>query len=273
MKILVLKIVVYFILVLVLLQVLIPLGWILLSSLKVGVSQFYMPPQLFFYPSIDNYAGVFSRFPFAYYYLNSLMISSATTVLILLIGLPAAYYFSRFGSSRTKFLELAIVASRGIPPVSVLIVFAIFVKGIGLYDKHIVLIVLYLFFNLGFTVWFGHQLFNQIPPELDEAALIDGLSRMGTFFRVIIPLSVRGIITIGIFDFLLAWNEFMYPLILTAENAKTLPVVLASFVAVHGIEWGQMSAAGILTIIPTIIFGALVWRSFAEGIKFSTGIK
>lgn len=257
----------YLLLTVMVIQTVFPLLWLFLSSLKPRVEQFYVPPAILFRPSLSNYVQVFTRLPFHRFYLNSLVVAVSTTLLALLIAVPAAYGFSRFRFRRQNDLLFWVLSTRMAPPVGVIIPFALLAKWLGLYDRLGTLVVLYLVLNVGIAVYLAKRFFDQVPADIDQAALLDGYTWFGAFRRFIFPLCAPGILAIGVLCFINAWNEFMFALILTGENSKTLPIAVSSFITVQGVDWGPMAAAGMLMMLPVIVFAFLIQKYFIRGFR------
>ncbi|MCP4403044.1 MAG: carbohydrate ABC transporter permease, partial [bacterium] len=231
-----------------------PALWMLNNSFKTDEEIFTMPPVWF--PSIDweNYRAIFTGRPFLKYTLNSLMVSLSVTAICVGLGTPAAYGFSRFQFKGNKLMFGLILASRLVPPISFIVPFTIIFSYLKLIDTLVALIIAYIFFNLPFVIWILSGFFESIPQELDEAARIDGCNNISTFWRVILPLTLPGIIASAILAFLLSWNEFMFALVLTRLEAKTLPIGMYDFFADGFVRWNWLSAATMYSMVPAIIF-------------------
>jgi len=161
------------------------------------------------------------------------------------------------------------LSTRMMPAVSVIIPFFLIMRTLGLFDTYLALIIVYVVFNLPLTIWMMRSYFNEIPKDLDEAAMVDGCSRLGAFLRVALPLSAPGLAATAILSFILTWNEFFLAMLLTGREAKTLPVMVTGFIQqTRGIVWGEMSAASTIILIPVIVFTLIVQKHLVRGLTF-----
>ena len=262
-----------------------PIGWAYLSSLKTPEEIFVLPPKLIFTPTLHNYEVVFglkigteletvtevsggtgavSQFP--RYFLNSLIVSAGTTTLALVIGCAAAYSLARFRFVAKRYILLGIIFVRMIPPVVLVIPFYVLWRSMGLMDTHIGLVIAYLSFNLPFTVWMMRGFFVDIPVELEEAAMVDGASRIAALVRIVLPLAAPGMAATAIFALLLSWNEFLFAVLLTADNSKTLSPSILNYMTDKAILWGRLYAAGCTVLLPVLIFSLSVQKHIARGL-------
>jgi multiple sugar transport system permease protein len=200
--------------------------------------------------------------------LNSLIICSAATLISILAGVPAAYGFARLKTKGMERLSLWILSNRMLPPIAVVIPLYLLLAQLGLLDTQIGLIIIYSAFNLPYVVWTMISFFEEIPIELDEAAALDGSSLLGILCRIMVPIAAPGIIATAIFAFILCWSEFLFAVIFTSSTAQTLPVAIASFVTDRGIEWGKMSAAGSVLIVPLTVLFYSIQRFLIRGLSF-----
>jgi len=199
------------------------------------------------------------------YILNSIVVASATTLLSLMLGSMAAYAISRFRVGG-KNLEIWILSNRAMPPIVLIIPYFIIMKNFRLLDTHLALILAYLTFNLPFAIWLMKGFFDEIPVELEEAAMIDGCSRFRAFLKVVLPISRSGLLTTAIFTFIFSWNEFFFALILTTRNAVTVPVLDSKFISIMGSLYGEMAAAATVTMVPIIALALVVQRYLVRGL-------
>ncbi len=249
----------------VLLVVLFPVLWLVLFSLRTEVESFRMPPRLFVVPTLQNYVDLWqSKFLRAFE--NSAVTASATTVLSLLLGVPAAYALSRAGFRSERLLSLWVLATRMAPPIAFGIPFFLIYKEIELIDTRLGLVVIYLSFNLSLVIWMMRAFFDGLPRSLEEAAYIDGAGVLGAFVRVTLPLCAPGLATTAIFCFLLSWNDFFYSLILTRSDALTAPVAIVNFMNYESWEYGKISAGATLIMLPVVAFSLGVRRYLIRGL-------
>jgi multiple sugar transport system permease protein len=169
-------------------------------------------------------------------------------------------------------LAFWILSTRMAPPVMVILPFYLVFKNLDLLDTTLGIVMIYMTFNLAFIVWMMRGYFESIPVELEEAARIDGLSRLQAFIKITLPLSMPGIVASSIFAFIMSWNEFLYSLILTGEKTKTATVAITSFITFEGIRWGEIAAAGILIVLPVIVFGICIQKYLIRGMTMG-GVK
>jgi multiple sugar transport system permease protein len=249
---------------LLLLFTLFPVLWLVQISLKTELETFRMPPRLFA-PSIDNYIALFHG-QFARSFSNSLIVSVATTLVSLLLGVPAAYALSRAGFRADRSIGLWILTTRMAPPIAFAIPFFLAYRHLGLIDTKLGLVVIYLTFNLSLVIWMMRMFFDALPRSLEEAAAIDGAGQLETFLRITLPLAGPGLATTAIFCFLFAWNDFFYALVLTRSQAQTAPVAIVNFMNYEGWEWGKIGAGGTMIMVPVVLFSLLVRRYLVRGL-------
>lgn len=245
-----------------------PIVWIVLASIKSRVNLFAIPPAWFFNPTTSSYQEIFFQGNFARYLLNSFIIVGASTALATVIGSVAAYSFARFKIPGGDSIIFWILSTRMFPAISVIIPFFLMMQSLNLLDTHAALIIIYTVFNLPLVVWTMRAYFREIPIEVEESARIDGLSTMGVFRRITIPLAKAGLIAAALLCVILTSNEFMFAFILTSTNAKTMPVATVSYVGARGTEWGKTSAAATSLVVPMVIILLLVQKYFIKGITF-----
>jgi multiple sugar transport system permease protein len=259
-----------------LLFIYLPIAWLLSASFSTQVELFSVPPHWIpQHPTLDNYFTIFfpstavSAVPrtFAVSLLNSIKVASAVTSICLVIGSLAAYALQRIPFGHNRAIQLSILGSRMIPEVSLVIPLFILASSLKLINKPIVLIIAYLSFSLPFAIWLMTAFFQTVPLELEEAARLDGCSRLGILFRIVVPISAPGLISTALFVFLLAWDEFFYALIFTSTlAAKTAPVAMAEFVGRYVVNITGMMAGGILVALPPVLLALLLQRYIISGL-------
>jgi multiple sugar transport system permease protein len=227
----------------------------------------YDPATLLFAPTLDNYVKIFVEETFLKYFWNSLWIGMASALFSLAIGSLAAYSIARFRTGGQPF-SLSVLGTQMLPPVALVIPFYLLAQRFGLLDKGWALALVYLSFNLPFVVWILIGFFQGIPRELEEAALVDGSGRLGAFWRIIVPLSLPGMLAAGVFAFVLSWNEFLFALVLTGRNSKTLPVALAGLMSSQGDQIGAICAAAVAMITPIVALTWVIQRYLVSGLTF-----
>ncbi len=251
---------------LVFLVVLFPPFMLFLTSIKTNVDALKYPPVWVFRPVTSNYKEIFSLIPFGHYMFNSLVVALVSTLIALSVGSLAAYGLARFRFKRSKDLSFWILSIRMTPPVAAAIPIFIIMRTLHLLDSYLALILAYCTFNIPFAVWLLRGFFQEIPREIEESAMVDGCSPFAAFWRISIPLIAPGIAATGIFTFIFSWNEFLFALILTGTRAQTVPVALTGFIRETGIMWSHMAAAGVLAMVPMVVFTALVQKNLVKGL-------
>jgi len=199
---------------------------------------------------------------------NSLIISFTSTVLAVTLGLLAAYAFSRYEIPGKGDLLFFILSTRMLPAVVVTIPVFLMYRAVGLYDTHIGMILLYTAFNLSFSVWLLKGFIDEIPKEYEEAALVDGYSRLQAFRKIVLPQAVTGIAATAVFCLIFAWNEYAFALMLTGDKARTAPPSIPSMLGVGGIEWGSIAAGSLLFLIPVVVVTFPLRRYLLRGVTF-----
>ena len=215
--------------------VLSPFLWLLTMSFKTNAQIFAFPPKLWFQPTLENYRALWVD-EFTHSFLNSAIVSTASTVLSMLIGVPAAYALSR-AAIRSQALSLWVLASRMAPPTAFAIPYFLVYRHLELLDTLTGLVIIYLTFNLSLVIWMMRSFFDQTPRALEEAAWIDGAGMWQSFLRITLPLAGPGLAATAILCFLFAWNDFFFALILTRTEAMTAPVAVVNFMNYEGWEW------------------------------------
>jgi multiple sugar transport system permease protein len=269
------KLLLFLITIPVLLFIFSPILWLFFASLSTQVELFTIPPHWIpQHPTLQNYLDIFfpslaaSTVPrtFAVSLLNSIKIASAVTVICIVIGSLAAYALVRIPFKFNRSIQLGILATRMIPEVSLILPLFVIASSLQLINKPIVLIITYLSFSLPYAIWMMIAFFQTVPVELEEAARLDGCTRLGILFRVVMPISVPGLVSTAMFVFLLAWDEFFYALIFTSTLAsKTVPVAIAEFVGRYSVNITGMMAGGILAALPPMILAFAFQRYIVSG--------
>jgi multiple sugar transport system permease protein len=231
-----------------------------------------VPPVWFdFEPTLKHYIAAFWERPFLRYALNSLIIAVATTIVSLVLGTMAGYALARFQyPGRWRYhISFWILSTRMMPPIVTIIPLFIFFASLSMLNTKTAVVIAYTGFNLPFVTWMMKSYFQDLPVELEEAAMVDGDTRWGAFLRVALPLARPGLAATAIFSLILAWNEFLLALILTqTERAQTLPIGISGRVTQYTTYWGEISAAGFLASIPIVIFAFVVQRHLVRGLSF-----
>lgn len=242
-----------------------PLVYLFITSLKpaVEVFDFSLPSS----PSLRNYRAIVNEYPVLVYLCNSSIVSLTTCVLGVGLGALASYAFTRYRFRFSHTMHYSALVLRMLPGMALLIPLYLLFSKYGLVDTKFGLILSNTAFNLPFVMWTLHGFFREIPIELEEAAKIDGCSRLGVLKHIIWPLAIPGIAVTTIFVFINSWNEFDFAVVLASTDvAKTMPVALAGMMPEYGINWDHLSAAGMLYIVPTLILTFIVQRHLVQGL-------
>ena len=253
----------YLLVILVALPFLFPLLWIIMASFKTQAQIVTTPPLWVFTPTLENYQSVFVDQQFGKFLWNSSVIAVGSTVLSLIIGLPAAYTISRY---KQKVLGVFILLARLMPGIAYLIPWFILFTKLGMVDTYSALIASHMLVGLPFIVWVMVNYFDGLPHELVEAAQVDGCTLQGAFMKIVLPLSGPGILTASTLAFLFSWNNFMFSLVLSSERTKTLPIAIYNFVSYAEVSWGSVMAATVVIILPAIILTMIFQRYIIKGL-------
>lgn len=250
---------------------LVPVYWMLTISLKSEVDQFASPPRWFsFSPTLAHYADAFVSRSFGQYLATSATVAVLSTLASVTLGTFAAYALARFRwpAKLDRRLSLWILSTRMFPPIVSAVPLFLMMRDLRLLNTTAALVIVYTAFNLPFVVWMMRGFFQELPREMEEAAMMDGDSRLGALFRIILPLVVPGLAATAVFCLIMSWNEFLLALVLTqTDAAMTLPVGIAGRVTQYEIKWGVMSAAGVVAMLPILIFAMSVQRYLVRGLS------
>ncbi|RKX52864.1 MAG: carbohydrate ABC transporter permease [Thermotoga sp.] len=261
-----------------------PLFWMISSSFKTRVEIFSMPPKFFKFDfTLKNYRRVFykvsgwgkfarevpSEFPRSL--LNSAIITGFSTLLAVILGTLSGYAFSRFEIPGKSDLLFFILSTRMLPSMVIVVPIFVMYKKLHLFNTYHGMIILYIVFNLSFSVWMMKGFIDEIPKEYEEAAMCDGYTRFQAFWKIILPQTYAGIAATAVFCGITAWNEYVFALILTSEETKTVPPTIAGNVLkTTGVNWGEVAAASLIFLVPVIIFTFFVRKYLLRGVTFGT---
>lgn len=244
-----------------------PILYLLITSFKPAQLTFSIPPVWIFTPTLKNYTEVVSGGGFYKYFLNSLIVALATTLVALILGSAAAYGFARFRFRGAFWLRMSVLIPQMLPPITIIVPLYILFNGMQLTDTRAALIISYLTFTIPLAVWMMIGFFDDIPIDLEESAMIDGGTRFQAIRLVILPLVAPGMAATAILCFLYCWNEFLYAVILTGIDARTLPVTITSFMTNKAILWGRIAASGSMVLIPVLIFALFAQKYLVQGLS------
>src|SRR4030042_2852101 len=253
----------------ILIVVLGPLLWIYLTAFKsandIMTGEFIK--QVAFTPTLDNFRRLFTAFPFFSSLLNTIITSIGSTILVMLISLPAAYSFARWNTGGGHLL-FTTISTRMFPGVVAALPFFILFQKVGLLDKHIGLILLFMYFNVSFATFLLYGFFRDVPVELEQAALIDGYGRFDIFRRIVLPLVLPGITTTAVFFLIWSWNEFLFAFLFTRDVARPLTVLISSFWGNIEVQYGPMAAGAAIGVLPTLVAAWFMQRYIIRGLTF-----
>ena len=244
-----------------------PFYWMVLTSLKTTAETLAYPPT--FLPhevTFEHYRVALLEKGVGGSLINSLIVAVSTTALALMLGTPAAYALARYDFRLKNDLWFWFITHRMLSPICVALPFFLIARNLNLIDTHLVLILLYLTFNLPIVIWICSDQFRAIPRELDEAAMLDGLGRFQIFLRIALPLAAPGMVVSAILSFIFSWNELLFALIMTRSGTRTAPVAATTFMSGYELPWGEIMATGTLIVLPVILFSVAVSRQLVRGL-------
>ncbi len=243
-----------------------PLLWLARLSIIPEPLLTVLPPPLLFAPSLAAYREVFALHPFFKYLANSVIVAAASSGLATLVGLPAAYSFARFRFRGRGPLSMSMLCFHVMPPIAMIVPFYVLYSRLGVLDTRAALVLTHTSLTLPLSVWLLRGFASRVPIELEDAAQVDGCSRFGVLWRVVVPVMAPGIAATAVLAFLYSWNDFIYAAMLTGREARTLPVMIAGFITERAVYWDRVAAAGMLVLLPTLALGVAVQRYLAEGL-------
>lgn len=249
--------------------ILFPLYWLATSSFKIKAEYLAYPPVLF--PSkftIESYHSVFGNDQLGRNFFNTLIIAAVSTIISVLFGSMAAYAVARgsIGKRARKYFGLWFMIQKMYPAIATAIPVYLVMRTLHLIDTKTALIIMNTSFNLPLVIWLMMGFFEQLPHELEESAMLDGCGFTKRFFYIIFPITKPGIIASGILAFIGAWNEFLFAVILSVNQSKTLPVVIAGFITDRGLAWGPMAVTAVITLVPVLLVVWLAQKNFVQGL-------
>lgn len=244
-----------------------PVFWMFVSSFKPNSRIFATPPRIIEEgSSFAAYVSIFQDSEKIRFFINSYFVALSVTALTLVVGTMAAYAFSRFEFPGKNILNVIVISVQAVPPITLLIPFFGLMVALKLYNTYQGLILTYMVFTLPYAVIMLTGYFNTLPRELDEAAKVDGTSSFGALWRVLVPISVPGIVSVGIYTFMIAWNEYLFALTLTRTNdMRTVPIGIQLLMGQHSYEWNEMMAMSVLGSIPVMVLFIFFQRYFIGG--------
>jgi multiple sugar transport system permease protein len=245
-----------------------PVYWMILTSFKQQVDIFTSPPTFWFEPTVAAYAEYMTRADIVPRLVNTVIVATLSALFSIIVGTMAGYALARIRIRGASAFGALILLSRGVPPIALAVPMFLVARNLGLTDKHITLILAYSTFLVPYVMWLMRSFFLSLPKELEESAMIDGCSRYGAFFKIILPISLPGLLSTLIFSMILAWEELLFALVLTNRNASTIPVAIAGIAGdtVNGANWAALTAVGTITVVPVVVFALLVQKWLIKGL-------
>lgn len=248
---------------LVVLLFMLPFIWMALNSFKNQIDITSTQSLLRFTPTLDNYRNVFAQHNFGEYLLNTFVVAAASTLASLALGLPAAYAIAR---TRSTWLGVLLLTARIVPGIIFMVPWYLVFSRLGLVGSYWPLVLSHMVVGMPFIAWIMIPFFEGLPVELEEAARIDGAGTAAVFFRIALPLAVPGIITAAIMAFIFSWNNFLFSLVLSGDEARTLPVAIFNFIAYSSVDWGGLMAAAVVITLPVLLITLFVQRYIVAGL-------
>ncbi|HXU59348.1 MAG TPA: carbohydrate ABC transporter permease [Verrucomicrobiae bacterium] len=254
-----------------------PIFWVLLMSFQTNQDILRIPPSLFFSPTLENFYAIISgklvtsagtlEVPFMGNLLNSVILSTASVAVSLLFGVPAAYAFARFRFRLGEDIAFTLLSFRFAPPLLVVLPLALYFQDLGLNNSYLGLVWVYQLISLPLILWIVRGYFEDMSPDIEHAFRIDGHSWFATFMKVSIPLARPGIAAAALLAFIFCWNNFIFALILASADKQPVTVGALAFVTASGIQYGQIAASIVLSIIPTLALALYAQRYLVEGLS------
>lgn len=251
-----------------LLWVAVPILTVVLNSFKTAKDIFTSRPELDFAPTTANYHHVLDQLDFLSFVQNSAVVAVGSSVLSLLIGVPGAYALARLPLPGRELWARGVLLTRMAPAVALVVPMFVIFEHLQMLGTYSALILAHTTFNLPLVVWMMRSFFEELPAELEEAALVDGCGRLGAFWRIALPLVTPGLAATTILCALFSWNEFLFALVLSDTSTQTVPIGISGFVGSVSIDWGGSSAAAVLAMIPVFVLGLIAQRFLVRGLTF-----
>lgn len=248
--------------------VLFPFLWMVRVSFlnKVGI---FEPLNFSIAMTLENYRNIIDS-GIGKYFANSFVVAVFSTLISLILGSFAAYGFARYNWAKREDRAFWVLSQKFLPAMAVVIPYFTMAAAFKLLDTQILLVICYTTFNIPFTIWMMRGFIEDLPKELEEAAFVDGCSRMDSIRHIVLPLILPGLVATSIFCIINSWNEFVFANFLTTINAKTVPTSVMMYLSVSGVKWGEMAATGVLAVLPVMIFAISVQKHMVRGLTFGS---
>lgn len=247
---------------------LLPFLWMISISFR-NKADVFDPGKIFSNFTIANYKTILSE-GIMNLFVNSAVIALVSTVISLLLGTMAAYGFARYNWAKRESRAFWVLSQRFLPAMAVIIPYFMLAALFRLLDTHLLLIICYTSFNIPFTIWMMRGFIEDLPVELEEAAYVDGCTRLQALKKIILPLVLPGMVATAIFCIINAWNEFVFANFLTTIRAKTIPTSVMTYLSVSGVKWGEMAATGTIAVIPVLVFAISVQKHMIRGLTLGS---
>lgn len=244
-----------------------PVFWMVLTSIRPRAIMFVMPPRWIFEPTLKHYREALFNSDIPQYLQNSLIIASCSTLIVMVLSVPAGYSLARFKSARDKF-GFYILSTRMGAPIAVLIPIFVMYKSLNLLGTYYGLILIYTAMNLPLAIWMLKSFFEEVPKDFEDAALVDGCTQIGALIRIVLPCALSGVFATAILTLTFCWNEFLFGVMLTGASTRTAPVAMYQFISFHEARWGELTAAGLMIMLPVVVFTMLVSKQLVKGLTF-----
>jgi multiple sugar transport system permease protein len=251
-----------------LIWVLVPIVTVVLNSFKTSRDIFRSTPSVSFHPTMANYHTVFSQLDFVHFLINSSVVAGGSTVLSLLMGVPGAFALARLPLPGREIWARGVLFTRMVPAVALVVPMFVIFSHLQLLGSYWAMILAHTTFNLPLVVWMMRSFFEDLPTELEDAALVDGTGRFGAFARIALPLTTPGLAATAILCVLFSWNEFLFALVLSGTSTQTVPIGISGFLGSVSIDWGGSSAAAVVAMLPVFVLGLLAQRFLVRGLTF-----
>ena len=239
-----------------------------ITAVKPALIWVASPPVWTFTPTLANFQHVLGHMGHLNNLRNSIIVATSTVLIALLLGAPAAYAFTRFTFKGSQPLLSWLISLRMIPPIVVGLPFYFLFYTLGLKDTYAGVILAYLSFSIPLAIWIMRGYFAELPPDMEESAMVDGCGRLDALRRVVLPQILPGIVATGLLVFIFAWNEFLLALILTGRDTQTLPVAAGTYVGRVQVQWGYLFATNMIIMVPVIVLAIVLQRHLVRGLSF-----
>ena len=242
-----------------------PVLWLISTSIKSPLEAFAIPPMLAVWPKLHNFTEVFTNKPFMLSLLNSFLIALGTVFFTMLFSIPAAYGLARLKGFFKNSVLSWLLLTRAAPGMIYVIPYFLFFGRLGLDDTHISLIIMNLIYTIPLVVWMLLSFFEEIPNSVEESAMVDGAGKFTIMTKINIPIVMPGIVSSAILAFIFSWNEFLFALVMTKKFARTAPVSIVNFMAYEGTNWNHVAVGGILILLPVLLFSIGIRKYLIRG--------